>query len=222
MLDQAGRTPIYDWLEGNVVDPSSGRNGRLDIAIVGERIARIAANLPAQQARTTVDVSNYYVTPGLIDLHAYVNAQSVYREGDPRTDWRNVNPHNALRHGVTTVVDAGSTGWKAFESFKQLVIDRSRVRVLAFLNIVGSGMLEGAGAIDPSDLDIEKAVETARRHSQTIVGIRSPHLRGAGPQGIERSIRAAESMGAWRWWSTGKRRAWSIGGSCSSDCAPEI
>jgi dihydroorotase len=192
------RVPIYDLLlkNGNVVDPSSGRNGRLDIAIVGERIARIEADLPAQQARTTVDVSNYYVTPGLIDLHAHVNSQGVYRQGDPRTDWRNVNPdHNTLRHGVTTVVDGGSTGWKAFESFKQLVIDRSRVRMLAFLNIVGGGMLEGEAATDPSDLDIEKAVETARRHSQTIVGIRSPHLRGAGPQGVERSIRAAELMG---------------------------
>jgi dihydroorotase len=190
--------PIYDLLlkNGNVIDPSSRRNGRLDIAIVGQRIARIAANLPAHQARTTVDVSAYYVTPGLIDLHAYVNAQSVFRQGDPRTDWRNVNPdHNTLRHGVTTVVDGGSTGWKNFESFKQLVIERSRVRVLAFLNIVGSGMLEGDAAADPSDLQVEKAIETARRHPQTIVGIRSPHLKGAGPDGVERSIRAAESMG---------------------------
>ena len=73
--------------------------------------------------------------------------QAVFRQGDPRTGWRNVNPdHNTLRHGVTTVVDAGSTGWKNFESFKQLVIDRSQVRVLAFLNIVGSGMLEGEAA----------------------------------------------------------------------------
>jgi len=181
---------------GNVIDPASGRSGRLDIAIVGQRIARIAANLPAHQSRTTVDVSAYYITPGLIDLHAYVNSQNVFRQGDPRTDWRNVNPdHNTLRHGVTTVVDGGSTGWKTFESFKQLVIDRSRVRVLAFLNIVGNGMLEGDAAADPSDLQVEKAVETARKHPQTIVGIRSPHVKGAGPDGVERSIRAAESMG---------------------------
>ena len=94
-------------------------------------------------------------------------ARASIRQGDPRTDWRNVNPdHNTLRHGVTTVVDGGSTGWKNFESFKQLVIDRSRVRVLAFLNIVGSGMLDGQRAADPSDLDVDKAVETARRHSQ--------------------------------------------------------
>jgi dihydroorotase len=189
--------PIYDLLlkNGIVIDPSSGRHGRFDVAIGGERIARIAANLPANRARTTVDASAYYITPGLIDLHAYVNGQAVFRQGDPRTSWRNVNPdHNTLRHGVTTVVDAGSTGWKNFESFKQLVIDRSQVRVLAFLNIVGSGMLEGEAATDLSDLEVEKAVDTARKHAETIVGIRSPHVRGAGADAVERSIRAATSM----------------------------
>ena len=181
---------------GNVLDPSSNRKGRFDIAIVGDRIVRIATDLAARQARTTVDVSAYYVTPGLIDLHAYVNAQAVYRQGDPRTDWRNVNPdHNALRHGVTTVVDGGSTGWKNFAGFKGLVVDRSRVRVLAFLNIVGSGMLDGHAAADPSDLQVDQTVEAARRHPDTIVGIRSPHVKGAGREGVERSLRAAESMG---------------------------
>jgi dihydroorotase len=192
------RGEIYDLLlqNGHVIDPSTGRNGRFDIAIVGERIARIAVNLPARQARATIDASAYFVTPGLIDLHAYVNSQAVYRQGDPSTSWRNVNPdHNALRHGVTTVVDGGSTGWKSFESFQRLVVDRSRVRVLAFLNIVSAGMLEGQAAADPSDLQVDKTVETARRHLDTIVGIRSPHLRGAGLDGVDRSIRAAELMG---------------------------
>lgn len=190
--------PIYDLLlkNGNVLDPSSNRKGRFDIAIVGDRIVRIATDLAAHQAKTTVDVSAYYVTPGLIDLHAYVNAQGVYRQGEPRTDWRNVNPdHNALRHGVTTVVDGGSTGWKNFAGFKKLVIDRSRVRVLAFLNIVGSGMLNGDAAADPADLQVQQTVEAARSHPESIVGIRSPHVKGAGREGVERTVRAAESMG---------------------------
>ena len=190
--------PIYDLLlkNGNVLDPSSNRKGRFDIAIVGDRIVRIATDLAAHQAKTTVDVSAYYVTPGLIDLHAYVNAQGVYRQGEPRTDWRNVNPdHNALRHGVTTVVDGGSTGWKNFAGFKKLVIDRSRVRVLAFLNIVGSGMLNGDAAADPADLQVQETVEAARSHKESIVGIRSPHVKGAGREGVERTVRAAESMG---------------------------
>ena len=198
--DARERNPnaIYDLLlqNGHVIDPSTGRNGRFDIAIVGERIARIGVNLPARQARATVDASAYFVTPGLIDLHAYVNSQAVYRQGDPSTSWRNVNPdHNALRHGVTTVVDGGSTGWKSFEAFKRLVVDRSRVRVLAFLNIVSSGMLEGQATAAPSDLQVDKTVETARRYLDTIVGIRSPHVRGAGLDGVERSVRAAELMG---------------------------
>lgn len=190
--------PVYDILlrNGHVIDPAGGRDGRMDIAITGTRVVQIGAGLSAQQARRTVDLSAYYVTPGLIDLHAYVNAQRVFRQGDPRTDWRNVNPdHNALRHGVTTVVDGGSTGWRNFESFKTLVIDASRVRVLAFLNIVGSGMLEGQAQADPGDLAVEEAVQMARRHPEIIVGIRSPHLRGAGREGLDRSLRAAESMG---------------------------
>ena len=190
--------PPYDFLfkNGHVVDPAAGRNGRMDIAVVGNRIARIGTDLPAQHARRTVDLSAYHVTPGLIDLHAYVNSQAVFRDGDPRTAWRNVNPdHNALRHGVTTVVDGGSTGWRNFETFKKLVIDRSRVRVLAFLNIVGNGMVEGEAKVDPDDLRVTEAVEMARRHRDTIVGIRSPHLQGAGRQGLDRSLEAAESMG---------------------------
>jgi len=190
--------PIYDLLlkNGNVLDPSSNRKGRFDIAIVGDRIVRIAADLPARQAKTVADVSAYYVTPGLIDLHAYVNSQAVYRQGDPRSDWRNVNPdHNALRHGVTTVVDAGSTGWKTFTKFKDLVIDRSQVRVLAFLNIMGGGMSNGDTVAESSELQVQQAVDAARSHPQTIVGIRSPHVKGAGREGVERTIRAAESMG---------------------------
>ena len=201
--------PIYDLLlkNGIVIDPSSGRHGRFDVAIVGERIARIAANLPAHRARTTVDASAYYVTPGLIDLHAYVNAQAVFRQGDPRTGWRNVNPdHNTLRHGVTTVVDAGSTGWKNFESFKQLVIDRSQVRVLAFLNIVGSGMLEGEAAADLSDLEVEKAVDTARKHPETIVGIRVRTCGEPVPTLWSAASAPPHRWGAWRSWSTWRRR----------------
>lgn len=189
---------IYDYLfrNGHILDPAGGHNGRADIAITGDRIVRIGTGLPAHQAKRVVDVSAYYVTPGLIDLHAYVNAQAVFRDGDPRTDWRNVNPeHNSLRHGVTTVVDGGSTGSRNFESFRKLVIDPSRVRVLAFLNIVSDGMREGQPGAGPIDLHVEEAVQTARRHADTIVGIRSPHLRGAAREGLNLALKAAEAIG---------------------------
>lgn len=194
----AQEEPIYDYLfrNGHILDPAGGHNGRGDIAIAGDRIVRIGAGLPAHRAKRVVDVSAYYVTPGLIDLHAYVNSQAVFRDGDPRTAWRNVNPeHNSLRHGVTTVVDGGSTGSRNFESFKTLVIDRSRVRVLAFLNIVSDGMLEGQSAAGAADLRVDDAVQTARRHADTIVGIRSPHLPVTGGDGLNLTLKAAGAIG---------------------------
>ena len=66
--------------------------------------------MPAAHARVVVDAGDYYVTPGLIDIHTHFDAQGASL---------NLNPdHNALRNGVTTAVDAGSSGWKNFENFK--------------------------------------------------------------------------------------------------------
>ena len=42
--------------------------------------------------------------------------------------------------GVTTLVDAGSSGWRTFRKFKHQTIDAAQTRVLAFISIVGSGM----------------------------------------------------------------------------------
>jgi len=119
---------IYDLLlkGGQVIDPKNGRTGRLDIAVVGDKITRVAPNLPVAHARLVVNVGDYHVTPGLIDLHAHVDGEG--------TD-RNVQPdHHALSNGVTTVVDMGGAGAKSFEGFHSRTARRSRTRILAWLN----------------------------------------------------------------------------------------
>src|SRR5712692_2989080 len=126
--------PIYDLLlkNGHVVDPKNNRNGHFDVAITGDKIARIAASLPAAHARQVVEAGDYYVTPGLIDLHTHFDAGGADLNLQP--------DHHALPSGVTTAVDAGSSGHKNFEAFKKRTIDRVKTRVLAWLNIVGAGM----------------------------------------------------------------------------------
>ena len=59
-------------------------------------------------------------------------------------------------------VDVGSSGWRNFEDFKDRVIDRSRTRVLAMLNIVGKGM--GGGEIEQNtdDMDAKATAEMAK------------------------------------------------------------
>ena len=123
-----------------------------DVAIAGGKIAAVAASIDPADALKTVDVTGLYVTPGLIDIHAHVYAGTGERRsyaGD-----NSVYPDGfTFRVGVTTVADAGCAGWRNFEDFKQRIIDRSKTRVLAFLNIVGNGMRGGKYEQDLDDME---------------------------------------------------------------------
>ena len=183
LLAVAAQAQIYDLLikNGQVIDPANGRNGRMDVAVTGSRIAKVGVGLPASRAKVVIEAGEYYVTPGLIDIHTHVDAQGASL---------NVNPdHNCLPSGVTTAVDAGSSGWKNFENFKTRVIDRSRTRVLAFLNIVGAGMY-GAVEQDVSEMDPEAAARMIRQYPQTIVGIKTAHFRPPSWEAVDRAVKA--------------------------------
>ena len=103
----------YDLLlkGGHVIDAKNGISAVRDVAIAGGRIAAVAENIPASAARRTVDVSTLYVTPGLVDMHVHVFAATMDRE---YTGEFGVRPDGfTFRSGVTTVVDAGSSGWRS-------------------------------------------------------------------------------------------------------------
>ena len=106
---------------------------------------------PASAVKS-VDVKGLYVTPGLVDLHVHVYAGTGERRsyaGD-----NSVYPDGfTFRSGVTTVVDAGCSGWRNFEDFKAKVIDRSKTRVLALINIVGNGMRGSRFEQDVTDME---------------------------------------------------------------------
>ena len=95
--------PIYDVLlkHGHVLDFRNKRNGRFDIALVKDKVVRVAADLPVAHARLVLDLGDYYVTPGLIDIHTHFDAGGADLNLQP--------DHHALPNGVTTAVDAGGT-----------------------------------------------------------------------------------------------------------------
>ena len=68
----------YDLLiqGGRVIDPANGIDAVMDVAVLGETIARVAKNIPPDQAKKIIDPSGAVVTPGLIDLHAHVYGYS--------------------------------------------------------------------------------------------------------------------------------------------------
>ena len=117
---------------GRVVDPSTNLDGLHDIAVQDGKIARIAADIPAGEAASVVEVAGKIVTPGLIDLHAHV-FEGVNRTG--------VNPDLAgVLSGVTTIVDAGSAGAATFAAFPKHILPHCQTEVIPFLHICQTGL----------------------------------------------------------------------------------
>ena len=180
----------YDLLlkGGHVIDGKNKISAVRDVAILDGRIAEVAADIPAAKAAKVVDVSGLYVVPGLVDMHVHVYAGTGQRGaycGD-----NSVYPDGfTFRSGVTTVADAGSSGWRNFPDFKDRVIDRAKTRVLAFLNIVGKGM-GGADEQDTGDMDAPSAARQALDHKDVIIGIKTAHYAGPEWTPVEHAVEA--------------------------------
>src|SRR5438093_6510402 len=181
----------YDLLlkGGHVVDGRNRISAVRDVAIANGKVAAVAANINPADAFKVVDATGYYVTPGLVDIHVHVYAGTGER-GSYAGD-NSVYPDGfTLRSGVTTVVDAGSSGWKSFEDFKDRIIDRSKTRVLAFLNIVGAGMRGDKFEQNLSDMEAKPTADMALRHKGLIVGIKTAHYAGPEWTPVERAVEA--------------------------------
>ncbi len=185
----------YDLLlkNGHVIDPKSKISERRDIAITGGKIAAVERSIDASTAIKVVDVSGLYVTPGLVDIHVHVYAGTGMKA---YTGDLSVYPDGfSFRSCVTTMADAGSSGWHNFEDFKQRVIDRAKTRVFAFVNIVGQGMGGGAVEQDINDMNAQRAAEIAKKYPGVVVGIKTAHFAKPGWEAVDRAIEAGQLAG---------------------------
>lgn len=114
---------------GHVIDLKNNINQVMDVALNGKQIARVAPDIPTQEAEKVINVEGFYVTPGLIDIHVH-----VYHTREPET-LSVIADHHSFRSGVTTVVDTGTAGAKHFLHFKRTVIDLAKTRIFAFISI---------------------------------------------------------------------------------------
>ena len=185
---------------GRVIDPANGIDAPMDVGISGGEIARVAPDIPADEAAEVVDVRGHYVTPGLVDIHTHVHTF-------PPTDGSYVEGMNADAHllasGVTTTVDAGTTGWKDFATFKEQRIDRAKTRILAMINIASGGMVDMATEQDVAELNPGLAAAVAQRYPEVVVGIKAAHYWTRQPwdaqhppwASVERAVEAGEMCG---------------------------
>jgi len=185
----------YDLLitGGTVIDPGSGLHDRRDVGIADGRIVAVAAGLSSSDVGDVVDATDRLVVPGLVDLHVHVYAgvADLSVEADP----------TCLGRGVTTVVDAGSSGANTFPGFRRHVVEASRGRVLAYLNISATGQIDPfLGELhDLRFADPERAAAVGLAHPDVVVGFKvrvSEMLAGPnGLAGLDRALEAGRATG---------------------------
>ncbi len=188
--------PSYDFLiqGGRVIDPRNKLDGVRDIAIKDGRIAAVSTGIPAARALKAVDARGLVVTPGLIDIHVHVfpgEKVKDYAGGD----WSVFPDGFTLRSCVTTVTDAGTSGWRNFPDFKRRIVDESKTRVTALLNIVGNGMGSGPIEQNADDMDGALTANMALQHKGVVVGIKSAHYNGPGWKPYEQAVIAGTKAG---------------------------
>ncbi|MBL8217448.1 MAG: amidohydrolase/deacetylase family metallohydrolase [Bryobacterales bacterium] len=176
---------------GHVIDPKNNIDAVMDVAVAAGKVARVAKDIAPGQAKV-VDLRGLYVTPGLIDLHAHL----YNRPGNPPPKRnQSVQPDAvSFRSGVTTLVDPGTSGWRDFPNFREITINRSQTRVLAWLNIVAAGMGFG-NEDDPEQMDVAGAVRMAKQHPDLIIGFKTAHYAGPGWHAVDGAVAAGKQTG---------------------------
>ncbi len=173
---------------GHVIDPKNKIDQKMDVAIAEGKILEVATDISSENAKKVIDATGFYVVPGLIDLHThvFVGSRDGFADG-----FSSVSPDDiTLKAGITTVVDAGTSGWRNFPVFKKQVIDRSKTRVLSFLNIAGSGMTGFPSEEDVNDMDSRMTALVIQQFPDIIVGVKIGHYRGSEWTPFDRALEA--------------------------------
>lgn len=185
---------------GRVIDPANKIDGLNDVAISANKIVKVAPEVLPGESTHVVDVSGLVVTPGILDIHTHVY---IFRP----TAKNYVEGVHADAHlfsaGVTTTVDAGTAGWKHFLDFKEAIIDKAKVRILAFINIACGGMTDDVSEQTPSEMMPGMAAEVAKSYPDQVVGIKTAHYWTKNPwdgihtpwASVDRAIEAGELCG---------------------------
>ncbi|MEX2566205.1 MAG: amidohydrolase/deacetylase family metallohydrolase [Cyclobacteriaceae bacterium] len=179
---------------GYLIDEKNGVAEIMDLAISDGRVALVSPAIPEKQAKRSINAQGLLVCPGIIDPHTHVFVGS--QKGTFADGFSSVSPDDfSFRSGVTTVVDAGTSGWRNFETFKKNVIDLSQTRVLAFLNIAGTGMSGRPGEENTEDMDPEMAYQTLQKYPEILVGIKIGHFTGTSWRPFDLALEASEKAG---------------------------
>ena len=169
-----------------------------DIFVKDGKIVRMDMDIQ-QSDVLSIDLEDAIVAPGLIDMHTHIYPLCGMTEDTlPMID----GEAHMFQNGVTTAVDAGSCGCKDFFDFKNRFIDKSKLRILAFINIAHGGMVSLASELEPDNFYVEIAAAIAKEVPE-VVGVKTAHYHVGKPfdqehpawASVDAAVKAGEIAG---------------------------
>lgn len=157
---------MYDLLikGGQVIDPYQRLNDKRDIAITQDKIKVVDHNIPTKEAKKVIDIKDKIVIPGLIDMHAHVTDGLTLHGIDPEEE--------GILSGVTTICDAGSTGYANFYGFKKFIIEKAQTDILCFLALHPTGQAVLPESWDIDIINRKATVKTIQENKGIIKGLK--------------------------------------------------
>jgi dihydroorotase len=179
---------------GMVFDSEKKIFRKQDVLIQEGKILAIGLDLKGVSAKKILNLRGLLVCPGLIDIHTHVfTGPEVNRFANGTNS---ISPDDfCLRSGVTTVVDAGTAGWKNFDLFYSQNIQPSKTRILSFVNIAGDGMTGDPRQEDLTKMDPQAALGTIQKYKSIIVGVKIGHYEGTDWAPFDAAKILAENAG---------------------------
>jgi|TARA_B100002003_G_scaffold248778_1_gene283364 dihydroorotase len=173
----------YDLLitNGRIVDIASNMNQVSNIAILDGKIALINDEIGGIQYRRKIDAYGNIITAGLIDLHTHVagGLRKIHQE-----DLMRSADSGGVNSGITTVLDAGSTGAYNVGAFVNEVVANSKTNVFALLNIGTMGIMRIPEVRSLADIDSKGTVEAIISRPDVLKGVKlrmvSPAIQELG------------------------------------------
>lgn len=177
-------------INGTLIDPKNKIKEKKDLLIDNGKILDIG-DFKNVETYKTVDASECYVTPGLIDYHLHL--QPFCEIGVPPEIL-------CFSSGVTTAVDAGSSGCSNYESYIP-ALEASNVRIKAYINVCSGGMVTSSYGenINPKNYNEKKIIKLFEKYNDDLVALKirldKNLVKDMGMEPLKEALRIAEKAG---------------------------
>ncbi len=175
---------------GHVIDPLNHIDGVMDVAVENGRIQQVGT--VEETASNTIDASGCYVVPGLVDHHCHIYPLAGI--GLPAEAV-------CFASGVTTAVDAGSSGCATYAAYRPF-IQMSKLRIRAYLNVCSTGLASLPAAledVDPSHWNESAIRDCFQRYGDELLGLKlrtsAPIVKELGYRPLRAAVELAEKLG---------------------------